>query len=281
MAKYTSASDSFRSNNLSGFIGFIALDRTGDVALVGPSGLVLDENFNQEEQIADSRSKSVAVAPDGDIGYQVAGSVIEILDLKAFLKAGTIEIGDSTSNANGRLAISGDGSLLAVITDGGFSVVRAKGEPIIPNRQFAAFSSAQTQMQSFVRLFNGDTEESTFNVALADLDTGEEQESQSGPYDRIGISPTGHPMAEKGKQQPGNEGNPHHRAHHGFWTDFRPDVSRSPSISLSILVTNSKSLGLSTSIGLSAHGINTASAFALMALEIRTITPSRVSHFIL
>ena len=173
VAKYTSASDSFRFNDLSGFLGFIALDRTGDVALVGPSGLVLDENFNQEGQIADSRSKGVAVTPDSDIGYQVAGSVIEILDLKAFLKTGTIEIGDTTSNANGRLAISGDGSLLAVITDNGFSLVRAKGEPIIPNRQFVAFSSAQTQMQSFIRLFNGDTEESTFNVALADLDTGE------------------------------------------------------------------------------------------------------------
>jgi len=78
-------------------------------------------------------SFGVAVDPAGSIGYSVGGSRIDVLNLSNFTKTDSLNIGDTIGNGNifvpqgvGRLSISKDGTILAVITDNGFAVVQTQ-----------------------------------------------------------------------------------------------------------------------------------------------------------
>jgi YVTN family beta-propeller protein len=130
--KYLAATDTFTvEKDLSSFISNIALDLSGAVALVNPGTFILDSNLNMVGSIPGG-SFGVAVQPSGTIGYQVGSSRIDVLDLVKFTKSDSLDIGDTVDNANplgfgsgvGRMAISRDGQLLAVITDHGLSVVK-------------------------------------------------------------------------------------------------------------------------------------------------------------
>jgi hypothetical protein len=72
------------------------------------------------------------VDPSGAVGYSVSAARIDVLDLKKFTNIDSLEVGDTLANAGtfqhgiGQLAISRDGTVLAVITDHGFSLVQTK-----------------------------------------------------------------------------------------------------------------------------------------------------------
>jgi len=130
--KYLSASDTFTpEKDLDSFISNIALDFSGSVMLVNPGTFVLDSNLNMTGSIPGG-SFGVAVQPSGTIGYQVGSSRIDVLNLAKFTKIGSLDTGDTVGTADllgfgsgvGRMAISRDGQLLAVITDHGLSVVK-------------------------------------------------------------------------------------------------------------------------------------------------------------
>ena len=65
--------------------------------------------------------------PGGTIGYRVSMSGIDVLDLNTFLQTGTLPVGDTIGSSfiygSHDLTVSRDGSLLAVITDHGVSLL--------------------------------------------------------------------------------------------------------------------------------------------------------------
>jgi len=136
--EYRAGTDSFTGEkDLEGFISLIALDQTGAVALVSPGTYVLDSDLSLSGTIPGGQW-GVAVDPAGTIGYRVSPtdfdvgtSTIDVLNLSRFLKTGTLDMGTTVAAGSppvmggvGRMAISRDGALLAVITDGGFSLVQ-------------------------------------------------------------------------------------------------------------------------------------------------------------
>jgi YVTN family beta-propeller protein len=133
--KYTSLTNTFTTEkDLEGFISSIAVDESGNTFLVNPGTYVLDSNLNRSGTIPPDNtagippgSFGVAVDPSGKTGYRVNQSGIEVLDLSRFLVKGSLpqDITSSSPSARGvgLVAISRDGSILAVITDTGFSVV--------------------------------------------------------------------------------------------------------------------------------------------------------------
>ena len=146
--RYASATNLFTpEKDLNGFVASIALDRTGAVALVDPGTYVLDSTLNLTGTIPGGLY-DVAVDPSGTIGYRVASSHVDVLDLTRLVQTGSIDLGDTTSSAStfgcggvGAMAISRDGSLLAVITDNGFAIVRTNATIVEP---FSAFTARAT-----------------------------------------------------------------------------------------------------------------------------------------
>ena len=130
--KYITATDVFtHEKDLNAFVSFVSLNRNGSTVLVNPGTYVLDTNLTLSGTVPGGGSGG-AIDPAGAIGYQVNGAQIDVLDLADFSKTGSLTLGDTTSNATnfgtgvGRMAISRDGSLVAVITDHGVAVVKAQ-----------------------------------------------------------------------------------------------------------------------------------------------------------
>jgi YVTN family beta-propeller protein len=132
---YVAATDSFtpeKDLGAYGYKGFIASDSAGSRFLVGSgtgSTYVLDADLNLTGTIP-GPGYGVALKPDGDYGYRAQPAGIDILDLAHFISLGTVPLGDTVASAHpatypARLAISHDGSLLAVITDHGLSLLPA------------------------------------------------------------------------------------------------------------------------------------------------------------
>jgi len=131
--RYSSDTNLFSpEKDLNGFVSYIALDQTGSTILVNPGTYVLDASLNLSGTIPGG-GFGVAVDPTGAIGYQVGQARIDVLDLKTLTSTDSLEVGDTLQNANGfahgpgELAISRDGTILAVITDHGFSLVQKIG----------------------------------------------------------------------------------------------------------------------------------------------------------
>lgn len=107
--------------------------------MVNPGTYVLDSNLNLSGTIPGG-SLGVAVDPSGTVGYQVGGSRIDVLNLSNFSKTDSLDIGDTTDTGSpfgfgsgvGRMAISRDGAILAVIADHGFSIIQTKITSSVP-----------------------------------------------------------------------------------------------------------------------------------------------------
>jgi YVTN family beta-propeller protein len=130
--RYSSDTNLFSpEKDLNGFVSYVALDQSGSTILVNPGTYVLDGSLNLSGSVPGG-SFGVAVDPSGAIGYQVGSARNDVLDLKTLARTDSLEVGDSLTNANGfshgigQLAISRDGTVLAVITDHGFSLVQTK-----------------------------------------------------------------------------------------------------------------------------------------------------------
>jgi YVTN family beta-propeller protein len=138
---YTSGTDQFSpqvDGGACGYRGYIASDLSGSTYLVGgcPGTFVLDANLNVLGTVPldTTRSFGVAMKPGGGIGYRAVETGIEILDLTHFVSLGTFSIPDTLGTPHpatypARMAISNDGSLLAVNTDHGFALVAASASP--------------------------------------------------------------------------------------------------------------------------------------------------------
>jgi DNA-binding beta-propeller fold protein YncE len=94
----------------------------------------------------------VAVDPSGKVGYRTDAAIgsggansVDVLDLQHVLVTGSLPLGDTvgstfpTVSGTGHMAISGDGSLVAVITDHGVSLVQPNPVSFV---QFTKFDSS-------------------------------------------------------------------------------------------------------------------------------------------
>ena len=133
--RYSAATNTFSpEKQLSAFISDVSLDYTGSKVLVMPGGYVLDAALSLSGTVSlqsgpgGGSPGGGAVDPSGATGYRAVASRIDVMNLSTFLKTGELSLGDTVGQtfywASGRMDISGDSRLLAVITDHGFSVVR-------------------------------------------------------------------------------------------------------------------------------------------------------------
>jgi hypothetical protein len=127
---YTAATNSFSPvATFDPKVAWVAADYSGSTFLISPSIKVLDSDLNVIGTISGT-SFGVAVDPSGAVGYRVTLSGVDALDLSTFSKTGSLPLGDSVEYAipawgwgSGQMTMSGDGTVLAVITDNGFSIV--------------------------------------------------------------------------------------------------------------------------------------------------------------
>jgi YVTN family beta-propeller protein len=134
--KYTASTNTFSpEKDLNAFISAVSLDLTGSRLLVTPGAFVLDAALNLSGTIpVEFGWGGNAVDPGGTLGYRAIASRVDVLDMSALLKTGELTLGDTVNqaalfNTVGHMDISGDGRLLAVITDHGFSLVPTGAAP--------------------------------------------------------------------------------------------------------------------------------------------------------
>jgi YVTN family beta-propeller protein len=128
--KYTANTNTFSpEKDLNAFISTVSLDQTGSTFLVTPGAYVLDAALGLTGTISlEPGWGGNATDPGGAIGYKAVASRVDVLDLVAFLKTGELPLGDTVNqaalyNTVGHMDISGEGRLLAIITDHGLSLV--------------------------------------------------------------------------------------------------------------------------------------------------------------
>ena len=133
--KYTAATNTFSpEKDLNVFLSGISLDATGSTFVVNLGTFVLDGALSLAGTIPPVPPQQfarggTATSPDGTLGYRVAGATVEFLDLAAFTVIGSRKLLDTTDTAfnfstTGLMDLSDDGTLLAIITDHGVSLVR-------------------------------------------------------------------------------------------------------------------------------------------------------------
>jgi hypothetical protein len=134
--RYSAGTNTFSLPRALGFLRGASLDMNGSTLLVAPASSivanawVLDAALNISGTILlSSGAGGTAVDPAWGIGYRSVASRLDTLNVVTFLKTGELPLGDTvtpgfTPSFFGLMDISGDGSLLAVITDHGFSLVR-------------------------------------------------------------------------------------------------------------------------------------------------------------
>ena len=155
---YRASTNTFSGvKRLSAFITDLSLDSTGSTVLVTPGSYVVDASGSMTGTIiGGSGGGGGAVDPTRSIGYRAVDSRIDILNLSTFLKVGELSLGHSVSSAGlsnsiGRMSLSSDGTLLAVITNTGFSIVRPLAEA--PQRvnlvRNGSFGSGMTNWQTY------------------------------------------------------------------------------------------------------------------------------------
>ena len=127
---YETATDAFSAErDLNEFVYDISASAAGTTLLVA-GAYVLDDSLNLLGTIQGGSGLAAALAPSGSIGYRASTSGIQILDPVRFLVTGTIPVNDTITrfpladNPNASaMAVSSDGSLLALLTDHGLTLV--------------------------------------------------------------------------------------------------------------------------------------------------------------
>lgn len=117
---YNAGTDTFTpEHDTAHFVYYVATNTTGSVFLVDPGTYVLDAGLNLSGTIP-SGGYGVAVSPSGALGYRT-GAQVDILNLSSFLKVGGLTLGDTGGL---KMAISADGSLVAVAAEHGISLLK-------------------------------------------------------------------------------------------------------------------------------------------------------------
>jgi hypothetical protein len=156
--KYSTATNTFTGQSLGNTTPDVAVDMNGSQFTATPGTYVLDGALNLSGTVlGDPGYGGSAVDPTWGIGYRAVASRVDVLNLSTFLKTDELALGDSVSTATfgnlvGRMDISADGALLAVVTDNGFSLVRPwptapTGRNLVRNGGFT--SPLRTRWQSF------------------------------------------------------------------------------------------------------------------------------------
>jgi hypothetical protein len=132
---YRAATDSFTAvKRMNATLRDVSSDFAGRTFLFTPGAWVNDDTIRMTGTIiGGSGWGGNAVDPTRGIGYRAIATRIDVLNLSTYLKVGERPLGASVSNAAsynriGRMTLSPDGTLLAVITNTGFSVVRLLDE---------------------------------------------------------------------------------------------------------------------------------------------------------
>lgn len=130
---YFAEDDTFSDRNrIDEFLNFLGLNASGSTMMVGTwdRTYIFDGSLATKGTMPASGQGGVAPAPSGSVGYRVAGSKLEVLDLSSFQVTRTLALGDSATtyytypNAISRLVVSPDGKIVVATTDHGFSVLR-------------------------------------------------------------------------------------------------------------------------------------------------------------
>jgi YVTN family beta-propeller protein len=124
IASYSAVGNNFTTHAVSDFIDRIAVNATGTQYLVNSANLsyVLDGSLSLGGSTPGGGLGS-AFAPTGTTAYRTRVFGIESLDTATFAISGALPIGDTVFAATGALATSPDGSVIAVVTDNGLSIV--------------------------------------------------------------------------------------------------------------------------------------------------------------
>jgi hypothetical protein len=145
-----------------------------------------------------------ALDPTRNIGYRSVNDHLDVLNMARFLKVGELPLGTSASNAGsfnriGRMSISADGSVLAVITNAGFSIVRPllespKNTNLVRN---GVFDAATTHWQTFAlpdpTYIDSNVSDGTFRFNKLPPPAG--QPSQAVVFQQTGMAlPAGAPL---------------------------------------------------------------------------------------
>lgn len=130
---YESATDSFTVGDTVGEPSrFIALDHDGSRILLGPGGHLVDRDLVLRATIPGPGIGGVAVNASGSTGYRVQASSIDVLDLGRGLKTASIPLPAPVGSAPGVVALSSDGSTLALLTDAGLAIARTSAAVPVP-----------------------------------------------------------------------------------------------------------------------------------------------------
>jgi hypothetical protein len=139
LALYTSASDSVTPwHDLPG-TGSVSAAAGGSRVLAIPGASVLDGGLVVRGTIPGG-GKGVAVNASGTTGYRVQDTSIDILDLAGAVQVGSLALPEPVGTALGTVAITPDGTRLAVLTASGLSIVDAHAASIEPKSAYAVWT---------------------------------------------------------------------------------------------------------------------------------------------
>ncbi len=154
---YSAAANQFTPEmDTDGFVSRVAAN--GGLILANDFELSLGSTLQQVGAFpaaAGAQLFDVAVDPSGKVGYRTGAIIgggaggVDVLDLQRVLVTGSLPLGDTLGSNNyiayptvsgvGHMAVSGDGSLIAVITDNGVSLVQPNP---VRFAQFTSFDSS-------------------------------------------------------------------------------------------------------------------------------------------
>jgi YVTN family beta-propeller protein len=123
---YQAGTNTFSAaKNLNTFLATVSLNRTGTRILAMPGSSVLDAALNLTGTITGGSGFGATVHdPRWPIGYRAVGSNLEALNFTTFLEGANVPIGNTVNSAIPSMDITADGQVVALVTDGGFSVIR-------------------------------------------------------------------------------------------------------------------------------------------------------------
>jgi len=137
---YSAKADTFGPMlSLGTYLSAVALDHTGERALLNPGGFVTDGEPALLGSIpATPGGKGVAIDRTGTTGFRVQDTAVEILDMGQRSVVHSLPLPEPVGNGRGSISLAPDGATLAVVTTSGISLV--KTPTATPGMPYASWS---------------------------------------------------------------------------------------------------------------------------------------------